>query len=818
MREKLDQWINQIQYNEILSGESNCPGKLLGIHPHEDGQVALVFRPCAREITIVSADGSSEFNLDRLDDNGFFGSYIPKEFKFDDYRIRITYGDEDVITVADPYSFDPIISDDDLYLFGEGNHYEIYNKLGAHPMTINGVEGVHFAVWAPDARSVSVVGNFNMWDGRLHLMNILGVAGLYELFVPGVTIGDIYKFQIRSRSGQILMKSDPYANSFELRPKNASIVANINSYDWTDDAWIEQRDKEDRMTVRQKPISIYEVHPGSWRKHDDGTDDGFYNYRELAHELAAYVKEMGYTHVELMGISEHPFDGSWGYQVTGYFAPTRRFGTPEDFMYFIDYMHSKGISIILDWVPAHFPKDDFALARFDGEPVYEHPDKRRGEHPHWGTYIFNYGKKEVENFLIANALFWLEKFHVDGLRVDAVASMLYLDYGKENGEWLPNPDGTNANREAVAFMQHMNQVVEDRVPGTMIIAEESTAWAGVTAPASLDGLGFGFKWNMGWMNDFLNYMKLDPYFRSNNHGMLTFSMHYAYAENYIQVISHDEVVHGKCSMINKMPGEHYDKFANLRTAYGFMYAHPGKKLLFMGQEFAQYDEWCEAKSLDWYLLEEDSNAKMQKFVKKLNALYQKYDALYYYDYEKEGFTWVDELDAQRSIIAFIRKGKTKKDQLLFVFNFTPVLRENFQLGVPCSGTFTEVLNSDAAEFGGASTQSMLPLKAKNVPCNQWEKSITFDLPPLSCIAFRFSEKEPAKKTAEKKAETAAKTGTADDTVKAETKTEATATETTNTEVAATTNTAGAANETTPSNTSKSKTYKSSTKKKGRRRR
>ena len=815
MQDKLRQWINQIQYNEILSGESNCPGKLLGLHPYDNGQVIIAYRPCAREITVTNPDGTNEYNLARLDDNGFFGSFIPEE-KYTDYRLRIVYGDDDVIHIADPYAFEPIISDQDLYYFGEGNHYEIYNKLGAHPMQINGVDGVHFAVWAPDARSVSVVGNFNMWDGRLHPMNILGVAGIYELFIPGVSVGDIYKFQIRSRSGEILMKSDPYANSFELRPKNASIVANINSYDWKDDTWMEHRSHETRMSLRQKPISIYEVHIGSWRKHDDGTEDGFYNYREAAHELAAYIKEMGYTHVELMGIAEHPFDGSWGYQVSGYFAPTKRFGMPEDFMYFIDYMHSQDISVILDWVPAHFPKDDFALARFDGEPLYEHPDRRRGEHPHWGTYIFNYGKKEVENFLIANALFWLEKFHVDGLRVDAVASMLYLDYGKQDGEWLPNPDGSNSNNEAIAFMRHMNKIIEERVPGAMVIAEESTAWSGVTAPASMNGLGFGFKWNMGWMNDFLQYMKLDPYFRSNNHGMLTFSMDYAYSENFIQVISHDEVVHGKCSMINKMPGNYYDKFANLRTAYGFMYAHPGKKLLFMGQEFAQFDEWCEARSLDWYLLGEENNAKMQRFVKKLNQLYRQYDAFYYHDYSPEGFEWIDQHDAQRSIVAFVRKGSSAKDEILFVFNFTPVCREDYRVGVPCNGIFTEILNSDSVEFGGAASKSMLPLKSEEIPCNQWDKSICFTLPPLSAVAFKFNEtgdeeaaltEKPEEKTEEKSA--AIHTPAA---------TEA-STETSVSAVSETVETAAPSNpaKTTSERKKEPKTYKSSTRRKGKRR-
>lgn len=746
MQQELEQWINKDQYNELLSGVSNCPGKLLGAHDYYDGQVILAYRPCANKIRVKNLKGRKSHELEALDDKGFFGLYLPQK-EYDQYLFEIEYGPDDVVTIHDPYSFGQIISNDDLYMFGEGNHYEIYNKLGAHPMEINGVWGTHFAVWAPNARSVSVVGSFNMWDGRLYPMNILGVAGLYELFIPGVEPGAIYKFQILPRDGgEVILKSDPYGNSFELRPKNASVVADIDSYKWKDSKWIEKRKKQDRMTVRREPMSIYEVHLGSWRKRDDGTEEGFYNYRDIAHELGDYIMEMGYTHVEIMGISEHPFDGSWGYQVTGYFAPTSRFGRPEDFMYFIDYMHSKGIGVILDWVPAHFPRDAFALARFDGVPLYEHPDPRRGEHPDWGTYIFNYGKKEVENFLIASGLFWLEKFHADGLRVDAVASMLYLDYGKQDGNWLPNDEGGNENKEAVAFMKHMNEVVEQRVPGALMIAEESTSWSGVSAPVELNGLGFTFKWNMGWMNDFLEYMKMDPYFRGPNHNKLTFSIMYAYSENFIQVLSHDEVVHGKCSMINKMPGYEYDKFANLRTAYGYMYAHPGKKLLFMGQEFAQYREWSEARSLDWELLGEPFNKGMQRFVKNLNQIYKKYDAFYYNDYDPMGFEWIDCNDSQRSIISFIRRGSKEKDQLLVVCNFTPVVRENFVVGVPCDTTYYELLNSDRVEFGGHYDGEKLKLKAvKQESCGR-EYSITFDLPPLSVIIFRYDYSDGRKVT------------------------------------------------------------------------
>ena len=622
MQEKMDQWINWVEYDELLEGRHNAPHNLLVLHSFGRGQVLTVYRPEAERVFITDMSGKNELELEEIGEgSGFFGKYIPRKNYRAPYKVKVQYSENDVIEYVDPYCFEPQIGDEDLYYFAEGKHYEIYKKLGAHPMTINGVKGTYFAVWAPHARAVSVAGSFNMWDGRLHHMRTLQVSGVYELFIPGVEPGAIYKYQILTRTGEVLMKADPYANCSELRPANASVVADISGFKWNDTKWMREREKKDRNTLRKEPMAIYEVHIGSWHKKDDGTEDGFYTYREMAPMLAEYVKKMGYTHVELMGIAEHPFDGSWGYQVTGYYAPTRRYGSPRDFMYFVDYMHEKGIHVILDWVPAHFPKDEHGLGRFDGQPLYEHPDPRRGEHPHWGTYIFNYGKREVENFLIANGLFWLKEFHVDGLRVDAVASMLYLDYGKDDGEWLPNEKGGNENYDAINLFRHMNEQFEKQCPGTEIIAEESTAWAGVTSPVSMNGLGFLFKWNMGWMNDFLEYMKLDPYFRANNHGKLTFSMQYAYSENFIQVLSHDEVVHGKGSMIEKMPGEYEDKFANLRTAYGFMYGHPGKKLLFMGQEFAQFREWSEKRSLDWELLDYDMHQKMQAYVRELNKLY-----------------------------------------------------------------------------------------------------------------------------------------------------------------------------------------------------
>lgn len=744
MQEVLRDWMNEVQYQELMEGVNNCPHKLLGMHDMGDGKGFLVYRPQAWSVEVINEQTGFREELEMIDDRGLFGKYF-ENISFDTYTLAIRYGDNDVVITADPYSFEPYIGDLDRHLFAEGNHYEIYEKLGAHPMKYNGVEGTYFAVWAPDARSVSVVGNFNMWDSRLHQMRILGVSGIYELFIPGVKEGAIYKYFIRTRDGEELFKCDPYGNYAEVRPNNASRVADLTTYHWGDAAWEKKKAALTRKDRMESPVSIYEVHPGSWKKHNDGTEDGFYNYRELAHSLADYLVEMNYTHVELMGIAEHPFDGSWGYQVVGYYAPTSRYGTPQDFMYFVDYMHQKGISVILDWVPAHFPKDAHGLGRFDGQPLYEHPDKRRGEHPHWGTYIFNYGRKEVENFLLANAIFWVKKFHVDGLRVDAVASMLYLDYGKEAGEWLPNENGGNENTDAIKFMQHLNRIIEEKYPSTLMIAEESTAWAGVTAPASMQGLGFLFKWNMGWMNDFLEYMKLDPYFRKFNQNMLTFSFDYARSENFIQVLSHDEVVHGKGSMINKMPGDSGEKFANLRAAYGLMYAHPGKKLLFMGQEFAQSREWSEKRELDWYELQNESNRKLQAYVKKLNEVYQEYPAFYCNDYYDTGFEWVDGSDCENSVISFMRKGRKNQDNLLVVCNFTPIVREKYRVGVPSLTSYTEILNSDAIEFGGTGKVNLNPIKAKKVPWSGKPCSVELTLPPLSVMIFKFGSRKNKKK-------------------------------------------------------------------------
>ncbi len=736
MNKRLEDWVNWILYDELKNGVINAPKHLLGNHVYGDGQVITVYRPYAEKVCVVSPTGKNREEMECLAE-GFYGFYsAKKKYKGTKYRIETTYQDGTTVVTADAYAFDSQITEFDTYLFAEGKHYDVYEKFGAHPMTIDGVKGTYFAVWAPHARRVSVVGDFNMWDGALNPMQMMQTSGIYELFIPDVAPGAVYKYQILTRDGEILYKADPYGNQCQVRPDNANVVADLTGYKWKDTDWIENRKQQTRETELKKPMAIYECHLGSWKKKIEDSDFGFYTYRELAKMLCDYVKKMGYTHVELMGIAEYPFDGSWGYQVTNYYAPTSRYGSPEDFMYFVDHMHANGIGVILDWVPAHFPRDAHGLGRFDGMPLYEHPDPRRGEHPDWGTYIFDFGRNEVSNFLTANALFWVEKFHVDALRVDAVASMLYLDYGKQDGQWLPNKDGGNENYDAIELLRKINTVMEERNPGAFLIAEESTAWAGVTAPASMKGLGFLYKWNMGWMNDFLEYMKMDPYFRSFNHNRLTFSLSYTYAENYVLVISHDEVVHLKCSMLNKMPGVEKDKFANLRTAYGFMYGHPGKKLLFMGQEFGQLREWSEARSLDWFLLDQPLHKKMQKWVADLNHMYTTYDACYYNDNNQMGFEWTKVDDANTSIIAFVRRGKTVKDQLLFVCNFVPVERKDYWIGVPCLTEYEEIINSDAKIYGGSGTKNG-KVKAFEEKCDRMPYAISIDIAPLSMMVFRY---------------------------------------------------------------------------------
>ena len=624
----------------------------------------------------------------------------------------------------------------DQYLFGQGTHYDIYRKLGAHAVTRNRKKGVYFAVWAPNAKAVSVVGDFNEWDREQAPMKRVGAIGVYETFIPGVKPGDLYKFCIETGDGRELYKADPYAVSAELRPGTASKVADISGFKWGDARWMEARKEWDH---KKQPMSIYEVHPGSWRKHpsSEGNPDGFYSYRELAHALTDYVKQMGYTHVELMGIAEHPFDGSWGYQVTGYYAPTSRYGKPEDFKYLVNYLHKHKIGVILDWVPAHFPKDAHGLAEFDGTCIYEHQDPRQGEHPDWGTKIFNYGKPEVKNFLLANALYWVEEFHVDGLRVDAVASMLYLDYGKQDGQWVANKYGGNQNLEAIEFFKHLNSCLLGRNPGAVMIAEESTAWPKVTGKVEDDGLGFSLKWNMGWMHDFLEYMKLDPYFRKYNHHKMTFSMTYAYSENYVLVLSHDEVVHLKCSMINKMPGYLDEKFENLKAGYGYMAGHPGKKLLFMGQEFGQLQEWSEARELDWYLLQEEKHQKLQDFVRDMLHLYKKYPALYGGDGDPEAFQWINANDGDRSIFSFVRYSPTGRNHLLFVCNYTPLERKDYRVGVPRRKQYQLILNSADSMYGGTYHREQLIYKAEKKECDGQTYSIGYELPPLSVSVFKF---------------------------------------------------------------------------------
>ena len=628
------------------------------------------------------------------------------------------------------------VSDWDQYLFGQGNHYEIYKKLGAHLTEKDGVAGTYFAVWAPRAKSVKLIGDFNNWDGKDHEMTRLEPLGIYELFVPGVGEGNIYKYLIDGADGNLHYKCDPYGFSAEMRPGTASKVADL-SYKWKDSKWMEARVEVD---TDKMPLSIYEVHLGSWKRHPHEEEEtGFYTYEELAEELVKYVKEMGYTHVELMGIAEHPFDGSWGYQVTGYFAPTSRYGTPKQFKKLIDALHKAKIGVILDWVPAHFPRDAHGLANFDGAPLYEYPDPRKGEHPDWGTKIFNYEMNEVKNFLISNALYWMEEFHIDGLRVDAVASMLYLDYGKQDGQWVANKYGGNNNLEAIEFFKHLNSCLLGKYPGTLMIAEESTAWPKVTDKPENDGLGFSYKWNMGWMHDFLEYMKLDPYFRKNNHNKMTFAASYMTSENYILVLSHDEVVHLKCSMINKMPGYPDDKFANLKAGYAFMMGHPGKKLLFMGQEFAQYQEWSEARELDWYLLGEEKHQQMQGWVKELLHIYKKHPCLYSLDRSYDGFQWINADDADRSIFSFVRYDETKKKSLLFVMNFTPMAREDYRVGVPRRKQYKLILNSHDEKFGGNDIveNRETVYKAAKGECDKQPFSFSYPLPPYGVAVFEF---------------------------------------------------------------------------------
>ena len=757
MDKKLYELMNWPRIEALVYSEEDEPQEILGPHKVKGGTLIQAFLPTAVRMEVILKDTGKAVEMEKADDEGFFAALVPGR-KIPSYHFRVTYDNDMVQELEDIYRFTPqVFTKADLEAFGKGIHYTIYEKMGAHPMTIDGVEGTYFAVWAPNAERVSVVGDFNMWDGRRNPMIQIREAGIHELFIPGLKAGACYKYEIKTKQGLPMLKADPYANAAELRPNTASVITDLTGFAWTDEKWLEKRKATD---YRKEPLLIYEVHLGSWRKPDPDAEDAreFYTYRELAPMLASYVKEMGYTHVEIMPIMEHPLDESWGYQVTGYYAPTARYGTPEDFMYFMNYMHEQGIGVILDWVPAHFPKDAFGLAGFDGTCLYEHFDPRQGEHPHWGTLLYNYGRPEVKNFLIANALFWTEKYHADGIRMDAVASMLYLDYGKNEGEWIPNQYGGKENLESIEFLKHLNSIYKKRKDGALLIAEESTAWPKVTGALEHDGLGFDFKWNMGWMNDFLGYMHYDPVFRGYHHGELTFSFIYAWSENFILSLSHDEVVHGKSPMVGKMPGDRDSELNNLRAAYGFMAMHPGKKLLFMGQEFATFDEWNEKESLDWDLLQYQDHSDMQGYVKALNSLIKAHPALYADDCRPEGFQWINNISANENMLVFLRKAEG--ETLLVVCNFSPLVYEKHKIGVPFEGKYKEIFNSDSEEFGGSDVRNKRVKTSKKSECDGFENSIEITVPPMGVAVFACTEeklpvkekKPAAKKPAAKKAE------------------------------------------------------------------
>ena len=720
--------INWMEVDALVKGIHNNPHHILGMHECIDDVYINAYLPGAKVVSAINTSTRKKYTLVSERVPGFFSVVIKNQKRFD-YKFNVKFDNGDEITYIDPYIFEPVIDPIDISLFNEGMHYNIYDKMGAHPMVVDGVEGVLFAVWAPNADRVSVVGNFNSWDGRRHPMRKLDYSGIFELFIPGKLTGEIYKYEICAKSGRVFMKSDPYAFSSEVRPANASKIVDI-SYKWKDDRWMETRG-ENKLT---KPMSIYEMHLGSWKKPDDGRE--FYNYRDIAALLADYLIMMNYNYVELMPVMEHPYDPSWGYQVTGYYAPTSRYGNPDDFMYFVDYLHSKGIGVIIDWVPAHFPKDDHGLGRFDGTCLYEHEDPRKGEHPHWGTYIFNYGRNEVKNFLVANALYWAEKYHIDGIRMDAVASMLYLDYGRNGGEWIPNIYGGNENLEAIDFIKEVNRKMHELHEDVLMIAEESTAWPMITHPIEEGGMGFDLKWNMGWMNDFLGYIKLDPLYRKYHHNDLTFSMVYAHSENFVLVLSHDEVVHEKGSMISKMPGGYEDKFSNLRVAYGYMMTHPGKKLLFMGQEIAQFAEFNEASEVDWSLFEFDAHVFMQGYVKELNKLYSTEPALYELDNSPEGFEWINCNSANTSLLSYMRKGRKAEDTLVVICNFTPIEHKAYKLATPSGGKWQEIFSSDNLKYGGEGRNNKVVKQTKKEAVDGQEHYISVNVPPLSISVFK----------------------------------------------------------------------------------
>jgi 1,4-alpha-glucan branching enzyme len=710
---------------EVIEARGYDPFAYLGRHEAPKGGVIVrAFKPCAEKMWIIEA-GKRAKVMPRIEGTDLFEVKLPKGSFESLYQFRIENREGHTWDEEDPYRFSAMLGELDLHLIAEGNHFEKYKILGAHVRELEGLWGVGFAVWAPNASRVSVVGNFNHWDGREHQMRIRGSSGIWEIFIPALCEGEVYKFEIRAANGDVFEKVDPYAQQMELRPKTACIVHNPREYRWQDSEWLNNRPEHQAL---DRPMSIYEVHPGSWRK---GSDE-YFNYRELAHQLVEYCQWIGYTHIELLPITEHPFDGSWGYQTVGYFAPTSRFGTPDDFRYFVDYCHRNGIGVFLDWVPAHFPKDAHGLARFDGTPLYEHEDPRLGEHKDWGTYIFNFGRNEVRNFLTASALFWLDEFHIDGLRVDAVASMLYLDYSREEGEWMPNRYGGRENLEAVEFLKQFNHLVHERHPGAVTMAEESTSWPMVSRPTYLGGLGFTMKWNMGWMNDTLSYFETDPIHRSYHQDQLTFSIMYAHTENFILPFSHDEVVHGKGSMPGKMPGDDWQRFANLRTLYAYMYTHPGKKLQFMGIEFGQWPEWNHDESLSWDQSNFMPHRGLQLMMRDMNHLYRDIPALYEVDFEPHGFEWIDCNDAQHSTISYIRRDK-HGGFVVVALNLTPVPRENYRLGVPEAGYYREVMNTDSEIYGGGNIGNIGGVDSDAVECMHKPHSIQLTLPPLSCV-------------------------------------------------------------------------------------
>jgi len=715
----------QGEFEAIAHAHHYDPFKILGKQEIQDEQFLVIYAPGTHELSIAQ----DKIPASRIADSDFFICHNNISQLDEHYLVNKIDSYNNVISSYDPYSFKPQLSDYDLDLFSAGKHLHIYRILGAHPKTIDGIDGVLFATWAPSASRVSITGDFNDWDGRRHPMRSRGNSGVWELFIPGLSGETIYKYEIRnSESGEILSKSDPYAQQLELRPRTASVVKDNSSYEWDDQTWLKDRENHDWL---HQPLSIYECHLGSWQRDDNG---GFLNYRELAHKLVEYVKETGFTHIELLPITEHPLDASWGYQTTGYFAPTRRFGSADDFRYFVNYCHQHNIGVLLDWVPAHFPKDAHGLANYDGSALYEHEDPRRGEHRDWGTLIYNYGRNEVRNFLIASAVFWLEEFHLDGLRVDAVASMLYLDYSREEGDWLPNQHGGNENIEAIEFMRELNSVTHANFPGTTIMAEESTAWPQVTRPVNIGGLGYSMKWNMGWMHDTLAYFSHDPVHRHYHHDQLTFGLLYLFSENFILPFSHDEVVHGKGSMLNKMPGDEWQRFANLRLLYTYMFTYPGKKLLFMGCEFGQGDEWNHDQSLDWYVLQYPHHAGLKKLVGDLNHQYKNEPALHKYDFDHFGFEWIDCHDTDQSVLSYLRK--TEDDAIVVVLNFTPIVRNNYRIGVPGTGRYEIIFNSDSDYYSGSNAGGYSVIEAENTPWMNRDASIEISLPPLAGLIIK----------------------------------------------------------------------------------